>query len=578
KVSNPEDIKKYLFNKDGFIEKYKSYYSDLKTVPEKVDLCDKLPKVASQRYQGSCVAWAAGYYYKTYQEAKERDWSVDINDPKNICSPAFLYNQINGGNDDGSFPLDAMKVLRTMGCASLEDFPYNPADSKTLPDRETMKKALSFRGDSFYFFYSADNHFYTGKRVTPVSNEKIDELKTHLANGDLFILSIPIYSSFYNITNGVYNPTDAQTTQQEGGHAIVVCGYDNEKNSFKIRNSWGDDWGISGDAYLSYDFVKNYSQEAVFMLDRVNYQPTKYFELLVTGVKRSLLKFMLLGFDGGSPEFDFLIIDSRENPYFIIDASDINFFNGVDGFLLNLFDYNENRIEPTIEIASLYDWSSETPTLSFNNSKIPDGGDIDFTNSIYKSIHYDKNDLESFTYGEKDGYIAVEFAFENSGEIVAIDTLKTDIDASLTLMIYDTYDIIDGKLVPKNLLWSSQNSDKKSGWFTKKLDSPIFIEKNERKIVVLKGEHPSKSVLPVDSFTKLLIFATTFYSNDGKNFEPITENGKIRVRFKEVDVNPHQSNDSGCSINFDYKNSSNFIYLLLSIFIISIFLRKYRKI
>ncbi len=581
KVSNSEEIKKYLFDKDSFIESYKSYYKDLKTTPTKIDLCDKLPKVASQRYQGSCVAWAAGYYYKTYQEAKERDWSVDINNPKNICSPAFLYNQINGGNDDGSFPLDAMKVLRTMGCASLQDFPYNPDDSKSLPNRDVMKNGLYFRGDSFFFFYSGDNHFYSGKRINPVLDEKIEDLKAHLANGDLFVLSIPVYSSFYSVKNSVYNPTEAQTSKKEGGHAIVVCGYDNEKNSFKIRNSWGDDWGISGDAYISYDFVKNYSQEAVFMLDRVNYKPTRYFELFVTGVKRSLFKFMLLGFDGASPEFDFLIIDSRESPHFIIDVSDLNFFDGVGGFLLNLFDYNKNQIEPTIEIASLYNWDSETPILSFNGLKIPDGEDIDFTDSTYQSIHYDKNDLESFTYGENEGYIAVEFAFENSGEIVAIDTLKTDIDASLDLMIYDSYEIINDKLVPKNLLWSSENRAKKSGWFTKKLESPIFVEKNSRKIVVLKGKHPKKSVLPVDSFTKPLIFATTYYSNSGESFEPIDVNGKIRVRFKKTDENPLKSDEnssSGCSFNYDFYKNSRFFNLFLLFFISSLLFFRYKKI
>lgn len=47
----------------------------------------------------------------------------------------------------------------------------------------------------------------------------------------------------------VMQPTGAV----EGGHAYVVNGVDLDKMRFRIKNSWGRDWGTGGRAYISYD-------------------------------------------------------------------------------------------------------------------------------------------------------------------------------------------------------------------------------------------------------------------------------------------------------------------------------------
>ena len=59
-----------------------------------VDLSSYLPPVSSQ-FHLDCVAWAVGYYYKTFQEKKKRGWDVSL--PEHQFSPSFLYNQCNGG-------------------------------------------------------------------------------------------------------------------------------------------------------------------------------------------------------------------------------------------------------------------------------------------------------------------------------------------------------------------------------------------------------------------------------------------------------------------------------------------------
>jgi C1A family cysteine protease len=53
-----------------------------------------------------------------------------------------------------------------------------------------------------------------------------------------------------------------------GGHAVVVIGYDDKKvieiaedndktiGAFKIRNSWGEDWGEEGYGWLPYKYLE----------------------------------------------------------------------------------------------------------------------------------------------------------------------------------------------------------------------------------------------------------------------------------------------------------------------------------
>lgn len=43
-------------------------------------------------------------------------------------------------------------------------------------------------------------------------------------------------------------------SQQKAGHEIVIIGYDDKQELFKIRNSWGTKIGENGNYYMSYRF------------------------------------------------------------------------------------------------------------------------------------------------------------------------------------------------------------------------------------------------------------------------------------------------------------------------------------
>lgn len=46
-----------------------------------------------------------------------------------------------------------------------------------------------------------------------------------------------------------------------GGHAILVNGVNIKKQQFKLHNSWGKEWGIDGECYISFDDMNRLLQE-----------------------------------------------------------------------------------------------------------------------------------------------------------------------------------------------------------------------------------------------------------------------------------------------------------------------------
>ncbi|NQU27699.1 MAG: immune inhibitor A, partial [Candidatus Marinimicrobia bacterium] len=231
-----------------------------------IDLSADFPPIRSQGSQGSCVAWAAGYYYKAYQEWQEHNWDLGSEDHQ--FSPAFIYNQINGGQDEGSQPSDAFKLLIDNGCATWSEMPYNQYQFTNLPSEETYESALNYRSEEVY---SLD------------LNTQLLDLKNHLLNGNIAVIAISIYDHFYNISS--HNYTYCVSTmigERLGGHAITICGFDDNQvtedglGAFKIANSWGIGWGENGYFYMSYEAVQNSmlcSGIAYYTSDKIDYEP-----------------------------------------------------------------------------------------------------------------------------------------------------------------------------------------------------------------------------------------------------------------------------------------------------------------
>lgn len=70
-----------------------------------------------------------------------------------------------------------------------------------------------------------------------------------------------IYCSLLtNDISGLCQEHKADNWEGDGGHAMVLIGYDDEKygGAFQIVNSWGEDWGVNGKIWVKYkDFIEH---------------------------------------------------------------------------------------------------------------------------------------------------------------------------------------------------------------------------------------------------------------------------------------------------------------------------------
>jgi hypothetical protein len=223
-----------------------------------------LPPVGNQGAQGSCVAWATSYYYKTWSEKQEHaGWSLASTQGQ--FSPSFVYNQINGGEDYGSSFPGAFNLLQTKGDVDISEFPYNQNNYTNQPGAAQLEAARAYRIPSgWYSFFnqSSDGPFATAN--------SIDNVKAWLASGKMLMMGIPIYDDFPGYggnANKAYYDYNGKSAMA-GGHGVCIVGYNDNinpggadadhKGGFRMVNSWGSSWNGNGFVYLSYDFVKRY--------------------------------------------------------------------------------------------------------------------------------------------------------------------------------------------------------------------------------------------------------------------------------------------------------------------------------
>ena len=268
------------------------------TIPSKVDHSVEswFPPIGDQEGENSCVAWAVGYYTKTFQEAKEHDW--DLSDAEwdeeghptpefqdKIFSPDFIYHLINGGVDRGSTFSTAIDLVAFLGSCSWKNMPYNPHNYTSWPSEEAWREATFYRANSSGIEY-----------MELETDDDIVSLKNWIASDHLALISVDgfQFSELTNIDFWTLDNYDNQSTN----HANSIVGFDDDiryfeqgewcYGAFKIANSWGKGgWEnvLDGCYWISYEAMKQRIGYCMFYRDR-----TEYFPELVSSFQLEHLK------------------------------------------------------------------------------------------------------------------------------------------------------------------------------------------------------------------------------------------------------------------------------------------------
>jgi C1A family cysteine protease len=141
-------------------------------------------------------------------------------------SEQFLISCSDAGGCDGGYTEDAAEYVRNHGIAREEFFPYEASDVPCSPENTWVNQ-----------IYVIEDWGYVTQSV-----ENRDAIYNALQYGPLSFYLV-VYSDFYNYESGIYQHVFGDV---EGGHAVLLVGYDKAGGYWICKNSWGTNWGENG--------------------------------------------------------------------------------------------------------------------------------------------------------------------------------------------------------------------------------------------------------------------------------------------------------------------------------------------
>jgi C1A family cysteine protease len=206
--------------------------------PKRVDLRSKCPAVYDQGQLGSCTGNAIAGAIEFQLKKVGTDFA-----PSRLF---VYYNErvIEGtvSSDSGAQIRDGIKAVNTLGVCPETEWPYDVTKFTDKPTTNCYTDALK-------------------NVVSSYSNlqQSLANMKDCLAFGLPFVFGFTVYSSFESEavakSGHLKLPTSSETVV--GGHAVLAVGYDDAKQYFIVRNSWGVDWGLKGYFTIPYTYLTN---------------------------------------------------------------------------------------------------------------------------------------------------------------------------------------------------------------------------------------------------------------------------------------------------------------------------------
>lgn len=232
-------------------------YSDEDTVDlfDKVSLEEFFPPIGDQGDKGTCVAWAVGYNLKTALNAIDNKWdSVMLAQPENQTSPKDLWfsipQQQKGSACSGTGFESAFATLMTTGAASMADVPY-------LDLQDCSGVGIGDSTNCIEGYYEVSRE---GKLPS------LAQIKCYLADSIPLVVGARLGDRFMQWKGDrVINYDSYNRTSMHAYHAMVLVGFDDSRRAFRLRNSWGTEWGDRGSIWVDYDFFYRHMCYVVLM-------------------------------------------------------------------------------------------------------------------------------------------------------------------------------------------------------------------------------------------------------------------------------------------------------------------------
>lgn len=224
---------------------YGLLFPKIEKLPTTVDLRKYCTQVEDQGKLGSCTACALVGNLE-FLKKKTIKKVIDF-------SELFLYFNERvithtEKTDGGASLRDGIKTLVKTGDCTEDLWPYVIKKFSVKPPTEAYENAQRYQITRYFRLHT------------------LDEMKQTLSEGNPFVFGFAVYESFESKmvrkTGIVHLPTKDE--RMVGGHAVCAVGYDETKDYFIVRNSWGENWGDKGYFYMPFKYLSDRSLSADF--------------------------------------------------------------------------------------------------------------------------------------------------------------------------------------------------------------------------------------------------------------------------------------------------------------------------
>lgn len=239
-MTEPREIRRYGWIPDGPDQRdhlYSVPAQYLKALPPAADLSSQCPPVYNQGELGSCTANAIAAAVE-FDRRKQKL-------PDFVPSRLFIYynERVIEGTvpiDSGAMIRDGIKSVASDGACPEPEWPYDIAKFTQKPSAQCYRDAKLDRVVSYQSIIQDAN-----------------QMKGCLASGYPFVFGFTVYTSFESdeVRETGHAPMPAWGERPIGGHAVMAVGYDDSKQRFLVRNSWGTEWGMKGYFTLPYAYL-----------------------------------------------------------------------------------------------------------------------------------------------------------------------------------------------------------------------------------------------------------------------------------------------------------------------------------
>ena len=212
-------------------------------LPAKVDLRPHCSPVENQASLSSCVynSIVGAMEYLEIKHHHDHHYS-DLSRLFPFYNGRVVEHTVN--KDVGTQIRTGLKVVEKYGTPLEEIWPYRAAKVGIRPPPEVFDKAAKHK-----------IHAYAR-----ISREKgLVDVKRTLASGYPIVFCFDCYDELDSEDMAVTGllPMPGKHSKNNGCHAVLLVGYDDESQRGLVRNSWGVDWALGGYFTMPYAYLSD---------------------------------------------------------------------------------------------------------------------------------------------------------------------------------------------------------------------------------------------------------------------------------------------------------------------------------